>query len=222
MESQFQSKSTSSARSTTDTKVNVKSTSTSPYQHDPDPVDLVRDRRLDADDDAALGSWQESLNRQRETDGRQIESRLMDDFHPQHHHNKSGGHQHGLGAAAEAGSIDVARFSHFSHSALTRTRIGYHSAPWSVSSPVPTTAGTLSSNHTSSSTNQSSSNHSRFFATNIPIFSFFSQPKIGKWEKERKPCYLPIHLFFFFFFLFSSFFIVFFFLTGFRHFFFSR
>ncbi|XP_046458026.1 uncharacterized protein LOC124204848 isoform X3 [Daphnia pulex] len=71
-----------------------------------------------------VASWQDSLNRQRETDGRQIESRLMDSVHHHHHH----------GTAAEAGSIDVARFSHFLQSALTRTRIGYHSSSSSVSS----------------------------------------------------------------------------------------
>ncbi|XP_046647476.1 uncharacterized protein LOC124337507 isoform X3 [Daphnia pulicaria] len=71
-----------------------------------------------------VASWHDSLNRQRETDGRQIESRLMDSVHHHHHH----------GTAAEAGSIDVARFSHFLQSALTRTRIGYHSSSSSVSS----------------------------------------------------------------------------------------
>ncbi|XP_046647474.1 uncharacterized protein LOC124337507 isoform X1 [Daphnia pulicaria] len=78
---------------------------------------------LDRADDVAA-SWHDSLNRQRETDGRQIESRLMDSVHHHHHH----------GTAAEAGSIDVARFSHFLQSALTRTRIGYHSSSSSVSS----------------------------------------------------------------------------------------
>lgn len=111
----------------------------------------------------AAGSWQETLNRQRETDGRQIESRLMDSVHHQHHH----------GAAAEAGSIDVARFSHFLQSALTRTRIGYHSSSSSVSSihAASAAAGNSAGNHnasyyTTTSSNTSgidaSSNYSRF------------------------------------------------------------
>lgn len=144
------------------------------------PAHLLRDRTLDVstDNGRGVGSWQESLNRQRETDARQIESRLMDSLHHQH----NGSHHHG-GAAAEAGSIDVARFSHFLHSALTRTRIGYHSASSSVSSAVAAAAGTANNGYngynnsayytttysspaaaspSSSSTNQSSSNHSRF------------------------------------------------------------
>lgn len=100
-----------------------------------------------------VGSWQETLNRQRETDARQIETRLMDSVHHQHHH----------GAAAEAGSIDVARFSHFLESALTRTRIGYHSSSSSVSSihaASAAAAGYVAGSHNSSYYTTTSSNTS--------------------------------------------------------------
>ena len=131
---------------------------------------VLRDETTSSIDDAAVdaaGSWQDSLKRQRETDARQIESRLMDSIHHHHHH----------GTASEAGSIDVARFSHFLESALTRTRIGYHSSSSSVSSIHAAAAAgnvannnssstsyysTSSSYNTSGSSNASSSNHSRF------------------------------------------------------------
>jgi hypothetical protein len=160
------------------------STPSTPHEHHlvgtvPSPVPtahhLLLLREPTSLDDAAAGSWQESLNRQRETDARQIESRLMDSVHHHHHH----------GTAAEAGSIDVARFSHFLQSALTRTRIGYHSSSSSVSSIHAASAaaagnvasgGGVSNNNgstsyystssssynTSGSANASSSNHSRF------------------------------------------------------------
>lgn len=140
---------------------------------------VLRDETTSSIDDAAVdaaGSWQDSLKRQRETDARQIESRLMDSIHHHHHH----------GTASEAGSIDVARFSHFLESALTRTRIGYHSSSSSVSSihaasaAAAAAAANVANNHnnnsssstsyystsssynTSGSSNASSSNHSRF------------------------------------------------------------
>ncbi|XP_057379779.2 uncharacterized protein LOC130702135 isoform X1 [Daphnia carinata] len=137
----------------------VISTSTNPeHEHigtSPTPVRLVDEPS--ASPRVAVGSWQETLNRQRETDARQIESRLMDSVHHQHHH----------GAAAEAGSIDVARFSHFLESALTRTRIGYHSSTSSVSSiHAASAAGNVAANnssyYTTTSSNTSAVNGSPF------------------------------------------------------------
>ena len=167
----------------------VISTGTIPIEHEHKrhllrPVHLLRDRTFDDDDDdddgAASGSWQESLNRQRETDARQIESRLMDSqaigWHLPHNqsHPASGGMGH---VAAEAGSIDVARFSHFLHSALTRTRIGYHhhhhqsAASSGIHHPVNGQNNNHSGGHSplsplSTSANLSSS-YSRFLGVSI-------------------------------------------------------
>lgn len=158
---------TTNATSNTSNKVN--STSTTPFQHEhhlattttsssSSSTDRLDDGMLD-DDPAASGTWQESLIRQRETDSRQIESRLMDTgLH--HHHQQQGA------AAAEAGSIDVARFSHFLQSALTRTRIGYHSAASGATgnnnNNGSASSYTASPSYAVSGSNLSTTNHSRF------------------------------------------------------------